>query len=230
MKKISYYVAAFALCCGVSQTLTSCVDETAEPDYVKTIRESEMAKEIAENNRDAKKAGKESEAAFTEAYLNGTLAENTTAYTEYNAAKAELENAEIAFKAAEAKLTDPEFVEAKAKKIAELEYNVVSANEAKKTAQKAVDDNTSTNAITEASLKKALAEAEAELQYAKDALKQYQDDAFSASQHNYLTTWQEVYENYLYYQDNLANKQAKFDEKKAIYEKAIEAMQKANQE
>ena len=113
MKKISYYVAAFALCCGVSQTLTSCVDETAEPEYVKEIRESEMAKELAENGKDAKTAGKESEAAFTEAFLNGTLSSSTSAYSEYTTAKDNFEDAEKAFKAAEAMLTDPEWVDRK---------------------------------------------------------------------------------------------------------------------
>lgn len=44
MKKISYYVAAFALCCGVSQTLTSCIEETEEPDDVKAMRQAEIAR------------------------------------------------------------------------------------------------------------------------------------------------------------------------------------------
>lgn len=229
MKKISYYVAAFALCCGVSQTLTSCVDETAEPEYVKEIRESEMAKELAENGRDAKKAGKESEAAFTEAFLNGTLS-STTAYTEYNLAKKDFEDAEKAFKAAEALLTDPEWVATKAKKIASLEYDVVAKQEAKNTKQDNLDNNTSTNKLTIANLKKELAEAEAELQEAKDLLKQYQNDAFNPVKHTSFVTWQDVYENYLYTQEDLAKKQETYTAKKEIYDKAIEAMQKANKE
>ena len=47
MKKISYYVAAFALCCGVSQTLTSCI-ETEEPESVKAMREAEARRLDAE--------------------------------------------------------------------------------------------------------------------------------------------------------------------------------------
>jgi hypothetical protein len=51
MKKLSYYVAAFALCCGVSQTLTSCI-ETEEPESVKAMREAEANR----LNQEAEKA------------------------------------------------------------------------------------------------------------------------------------------------------------------------------
>ncbi len=50
MKKLSYYVAAFALCCGVSQTLTSCIEETEEPEEVKAMRQAEIAKIQAETD------------------------------------------------------------------------------------------------------------------------------------------------------------------------------------
>ncbi|MBR4440733.1 MAG: hypothetical protein IKS00_04185 [Bacteroidales bacterium] len=50
MKKISYYVAAFALCCGVSQTLTSCI-ETEEPESVKAMREAEARRLDAETQK-----------------------------------------------------------------------------------------------------------------------------------------------------------------------------------
>ncbi|MBR2888330.1 MAG: hypothetical protein IKB95_08905 [Bacteroidales bacterium] len=54
MKKLSYYVAAFALCCGVSQTLTSCI-ETEEPESVKAMREAEANR----LNQEAEKAKQE---------------------------------------------------------------------------------------------------------------------------------------------------------------------------
>ncbi len=51
MKKLSYYVAAFVLCCGVSQTLTSCIEETEEPEEVKAMRQAEIAKIKADTDK-----------------------------------------------------------------------------------------------------------------------------------------------------------------------------------
>lgn len=78
MKKISYYVAAFALCCGVSQTLTSCIEETEEPDDVKALRQAEIAK----INADAQKTladAKESEANAAKTNADAAYREAETA-------------------------------------------------------------------------------------------------------------------------------------------------------
>lgn len=228
MKKLSYYVAAFVLCCGVSQTLTSCVDETEEPDYVKQVREAEMKAEIAKNNKDAKQAGKESEAAFTEAFLNGTLSTNTTAYSELKTALADLETAESKFKAVEALTKDLSWIETKAKKVADLKADLPVKQKAVKDAKTALSDYTGDDAVEKATYQKAVDVAEAELKYTTDLLDQYTTDAFTAAQHDYYSTWKDLYEDYLYAKENLAKKQAKYDEKKAIYDKAIEGMQQAN--
>ena len=67
MKKLSYYVAAFALCCGVSQTLTSCIEETEEPQEVKEMRQAEIAKLNAEAQKTkAEAANQEIENAIRE--------------------------------------------------------------------------------------------------------------------------------------------------------------------
>ncbi|MDD6004013.1 MAG: hypothetical protein PUC50_17690 [Bacteroidales bacterium] len=228
MKKLSYYVAAFVLCCGVSQTLTSCVDETEEPDYVKQVREAEMKAEIAKNNKDAKQAGKESEAAFTEAFLNGTLSNNTSAYKELETALSQLETAESEFKAVEALTKDPSWIKTKANEVANLKAELPGKQKAVKDAKTALSDYTGDDAVVKATYQKAVDVAEAELKYTTDLLDQYTTDAFTAAQHDYYSTWKDLYEDYLYAKENLAKKQAKYDEKKAIYDKAIEGMQQAN--
>lgn len=228
MKKLSYYVAAFVLCCGVSQTLTSCVDETEEPDYVKQVREAEMKAEIAKKNKDAKQDGKESEAAFTEAFLNGTLSNNTSAYEELNTALSQLETAESKFKAVEALTKDPSWIKTKANEVANLKAELPGKQKAVKDAKTALSDYTGDDAVEKATYQKAVDVAEAELKYTTDLLDQYTTDAFTAAQHDYYSTWKDLYEGYLYAKENLAKKQAKYDEKKAIYDEAIEAQKQAN--
>ena len=77
MKKISYYVAAFALCCGVSQTLTSCIEETEEPDDVKALRQAEIAKVNADAEYvKAQAAAENATAAKTNAEAEGQKVAN----------------------------------------------------------------------------------------------------------------------------------------------------------
>lgn len=77
MKKISYYVAAFALCCGVSQTLTSCIEETEEPDDVKAMRQAEIAKINADAEKvKADAAAQTATAALTNAKVDGQKIDN----------------------------------------------------------------------------------------------------------------------------------------------------------
>lgn len=77
MKKISYYVAAFALCCGVSQTLTSCIEETEEPDDVKALRQAEIAKVNADAEyKKAQAASETATAALTNAQVDGQKIDN----------------------------------------------------------------------------------------------------------------------------------------------------------
>lgn len=77
MKKISYYVAAFALCCGVSQTLTSCIEETEEPDDVKALRQAEIAKINADAEKvKADAAAQTATAALTNAKVDGQKIDN----------------------------------------------------------------------------------------------------------------------------------------------------------
>lgn len=77
MKKISYYVAAFALCCGVSQTLTSCIEETEEPDDVKAMRQAKIA-EINANAEylKAQATTETADAALTNAKVDGQKIDN----------------------------------------------------------------------------------------------------------------------------------------------------------
>jgi hypothetical protein len=77
MKKISYYVAAFALCCGVSQTLTSCIEETEEPDDVKALRQAEIARVNADAEyKKAQAASETADAAKTNAEVDGVKIDN----------------------------------------------------------------------------------------------------------------------------------------------------------
>jgi hypothetical protein len=77
MKKISYYVAAFALCCGVSQTLTSCIEETEEPDDVKAMRQAEIAKINADAEYvKAQAASQNATAALTNAEVDAQKIDN----------------------------------------------------------------------------------------------------------------------------------------------------------
>jgi hypothetical protein len=78
MKKLSYYVAAFALCCGVSQTLTSCIEETEEPEEVKAMRQAEIDKLNADAKyKLAEARSKEAEAAIQE--VNKAVKEGASA-------------------------------------------------------------------------------------------------------------------------------------------------------
>ena len=101
MKKISYYVAAFALCCGVSQTLTSCIEETEEPDDVKALRQAEIARVNAQAESLKADAAK------------------TNAEALESEANAALTNAEAAVKAVEKAVAEGASAEEIAKKIAE---------------------------------------------------------------------------------------------------------------
>jgi len=226
-RNFSYYVAALMLAAGMSTSFVSCVDETEEPDYVKQVREAEMKAEIANKEKEAKEAGKESEAAFTDAFLNQTL-KKTPAYEELLTALSELETAESDFKAVEALTKDPSWIKTKANEVANLKAELPGKQKAVKDAKTALSDYTGDDAVVKATNQKAVDVAEAELKYTTDLLDQYTTDAFTAAQHYSYSTWKDLYEGYLYAKENLAKKQAKYDEKKAIYDKAIEGMQKAN--
>ena len=93
MKKISYYVAAFALCCGVSQTLTSCIEETEEPDDVKALRQAEIAKVNADAQKTLAEA-KESEATAAKTNADAAYRNAETAIKEVDKAVKEGASAE----------------------------------------------------------------------------------------------------------------------------------------
>jgi len=112
--------------------------------------------------------------------------------------------------------------------VAELKADLPVKQKAVKDAKTDLSDYTGDDAVVKATYQKAVDDAEAELKYTTDLLDQYTTDAFTAAKHDYYSTWKALYENYLYAKENLAKKQAKYDEKKAIYDKAIEGMQQAN--
>ncbi len=263
MKKLSYYVAAFVLCCGVSQTLTSCVDETEEPDYVKQVREAEMKAEIAENNKDAKQAGKESEAAFTTSSLNKTTP--GSGYSDYVSAKEALEAAEKKFKIAETSLVnDFAAIQDKATKLAGFASQVAANEQALNDLNKGLADyktafndagtyiiaNSELTDLTSTgtSYKKGddgaqakydnviiaynymIAKQEAANEKTLNEQKQYQNDTFTPNEKTTQpdSDWKSVYAHYLGCKNSLEEAQAKFNEKKAIYDEAIEAQKQAN--
>ncbi len=227
MKKLTYYVAAFALCCGVSQTLTSCVDETEEPDYVKAVREAEMKAEIAKNEKNAKEDGKQSEAAFTQALLDNTIS-NTDAYKNYVAAKNawEYANGELATATSNLELFFSS-INDKAVQLVTLEQDI----EAKKDAKKALS---SPSDIELAQADANIVEAESRynaykanifvLDYNISSLDKVPVRAYTADP----GSWEKTYGNYLACVKVENDAKAKLDDLKKIYDDAITAMQKAN--
>lgn len=263
MKKLSYYVAAFVLCCGVSQTLTSCVDETEEPDYVKQVREAEMKAEIAKDNKDAKQAGKESEAAFTTSSLNNTTPGD--GYSDYVAAKTALEKAEKKFKIAETSISnDFAALQDKATKLAGFASEIAVNTQALEDLNKGLSDyksafndagtyiiaNYDLKSLTSTGTSYKKGDDGAQEKYDKvitvytyliavqqatnektdNEKKQYENGTFTPNEKDFQPTgdWKSVYAHYLGCKNSLEEAQAKFNEKKAIYDEAIEAQKKAN--
>jgi len=273
MKKFSFYAASFAVCCMMSAAFTSCVDETEEPDYVKQVRDEKVKKELAENAAAAKAAGKESEAAFTTAALNGTLSDNSNAfYTEYQDAKTAYENAVRTRESLEKLLETPDMKEEYADALIEYQANVDAGKIALDNLKKQQDaynkayesedgtdmypatgteGNWTEYTIQTVKYKKGEAGDDADqlfqkmclvwaytigLQEASNVANQanldmYKNKTFAVGSSTTIyssSSYKDVYSAYLYAQQQEEVKKATYDEKKAIYDEAIEAQKKAN--
>ncbi|MBO7143002.1 MAG: hypothetical protein J6V76_07830 [Bacteroidales bacterium] len=234
MKKLTYYVAAFALCCGVSQTLTSCVDETEEPDYVKAVREAEMKAEIAENEKNAKIDGKEAAAAFTTASLDGLTAKEI--YEAYEEVKTCRDFADRQLAQAIANKTNfYACVQNRKEQQGILEDQLKSAKKA--TATLADDVDATTRAKTEAyekyteSKKAAYDSDEGFFPFSADG---YFDNELGLTLPYAYTSepisadWATIQGNYLYCKQAKADADALFAEIEEIYKEAITAQKTAN--
>ena len=234
MKKLTYYVAAFALCCGVSQTLTSCVDETEEPDYVKAVREAEMKAEIAENEKNAKIDGKAAAAAFTTASLNGLSASEI--FAAYEKAKTYSDFAGRQLEQAVANKTNFYACVQNRKEQQGVWEDALKA--AKKATAALADDATATDrAKTEAaekyaeSMKAAYDSDEGIFPFSADNY--YKNDLGLSLPYAYVSepstpSWASVQGNYLYCKQAKADADALLTEIKAIYDEAITAQKNAN--